>query len=343
MHTYKLAFAGLRHGHILGMYDHVKASPRFEIVAACEEDGVTRKELLAARHIQLSHDSFDQLLNDTDCDIIAIGDYYGKRGGMVLKALRAGKHVIVDKPVCTELNEWIKIFDYVQKNNLSLGCMLDLRDMAPFLTARDLIQKGSIGELQAVQINGQHPLTLDVRPHWYFEPGKHGGTINDLAIHAVDLIPWITGLDFNTVLSARSWNAFLPQYPHFKDAAQFLAVMNNQTGLFCDVSYMVPDGLGYSHPLYWRITFWGREGVLETSCTSDHVQLATSKDSELNPVPLLKENQTGYLTSFVNELDGNSRPGDLTTKEVIRAGFLALKIQNAADENLFDVKLKNKI
>jgi len=29
------------------------------------------------------------------------------------------------------------------------------------------------------------------RPAWYFEPGMHGGTLNDIAIHALDFIPWV--------------------------------------------------------------------------------------------------------------------------------------------------------
>ncbi|MEZ4683286.1 MAG: hypothetical protein R2932_54665 [Caldilineaceae bacterium] len=54
---------------------------------------------------------------------------------------------------------------------------------------RNLIRSGLIGEIHAINFGGQHPLMLDTRAAWYFEPGKHGGTINDIAIHAVDAIP----------------------------------------------------------------------------------------------------------------------------------------------------------
>ncbi|MBD3383418.1 gfo/Idh/MocA family oxidoreductase [candidate division KSB1 bacterium] len=339
MQTYKIAFAGLRHGHILCMYDHIKEHNRIDIVAACEEDKTTRDELIASRGMEITHSSFDRLLKETDCDIIAVGDYYSNRGSLILKALQAGKHVIADKPICTDKAELAAIREYCDSRNLILGCMLDLRDMPQFITARKLIRQGVIGEVQAIQIGGQHPLSPGSRPHWYFEAGKHGGTINDLAIHAVDLIPWITGLTFDSLLSARCWNAFVPQYPHFKDAAQFMAVMNNRAGLYCDVSYMVPDSLGYTHPLYWRITAWGRLGVIETSCTTSSVRLATARDTFFQEISLAEANENGYLKSFLNELDKTTQPDDLTTRQVLRAGATALDIQQAAEQEQFNLPL----
>ncbi|MCP4516547.1 MAG: EamA family transporter, partial [Delftia sp.] len=45
-----------------------------------------------------------------------------------------------------------------------------------------------IGAVQTMSMSGQHPLRLGERPAWYFEPGRHGGTITDIGVHAVDLI-----------------------------------------------------------------------------------------------------------------------------------------------------------
>jgi len=46
--------------------------------------------------------------------------------------------------------------------------------------------------------------------------------INDIAIHAIDCIPWMTGLKITTVDAARNWNAALKQVPHFRDAAMLM-------------------------------------------------------------------------------------------------------------------------
>jgi len=41
--------------------------------------------------------------------------------------------------------------------------------------------------------------------------GQPRGTINDIAIHAIDLIPWVTGLRFTRVVAAREWQRGVPQ------------------------------------------------------------------------------------------------------------------------------------
>ena len=85
--------------------------------------------------------------------------------------------------------------------------LLDLRDSGAFITARWLIREGTVGDVHTVHITAQHPLLLDRRPKWYFEPGKQGGTLNDIGIHATDLIPWMTGRALAEIVAARAWNA----------------------------------------------------------------------------------------------------------------------------------------
>ena len=99
-----IAFAGFRHGHIFGLYNIAKDSSEVEIVGCFEEDEATRIET-EQRDVVFNYDKYEDILNDEKVDIVAIGDYYGKRGSMVIAALESGKHVICDKPICTDLNE----------------------------------------------------------------------------------------------------------------------------------------------------------------------------------------------------------------------------------------------
>ena len=57
-----------------------------------------------------------------------------------------------------------------------------------------------------------------------------------------------------------------------------LLAMDNGCGVVGDVSYFAPDGPGYGLPYYWRMTFWGREGVLETATNDDHLELGTATE-----------------------------------------------------------------
>ena len=103
----KIAFAGLRHGHINALFQAAQESAELEITAICEEDSAARQAFLDA-HADLNlpvYTSLETMLQEADCDIVATGDYYGKRGSVILSALNAGKHVIADKPLCTSLEE----------------------------------------------------------------------------------------------------------------------------------------------------------------------------------------------------------------------------------------------
>src|SRR5438046_3116468 len=101
----KLAFFGFRHGHVLGLYAAAKEQPRVEIVAAVEEHAETAAGLRSGGTVQLTHDSYAAVLESIPCDAIAVGDYFGRRGEIIQTALRAGKHVIADKPICTRMSE----------------------------------------------------------------------------------------------------------------------------------------------------------------------------------------------------------------------------------------------
>jgi len=335
----RFVFAGFRHGHIETMYAHVSRHRDLEIVAACEDDPPTRDRLTAAGSITLTHDNIDQMLREVDCDVVAVGDYYARRGSLVIKALQAGKHVLCDKPVCVTSAELDQIEALAKAQNLCVGAMLDMRDVGAFITAHACIRKGDIGDIVAVNFGGQHPLMPQTRPGWYFEPGKHGGTINDIAIHAIDLIPWICGVALTRVEAARCWNALATEAPHMKDAAQMMLTMENGAGVLGDVSYAVPDSLGYSHPWYWRFTFWGSQGVLEASATDPCLRIVQQGDKQPREIPCAEPTSAGYLRDFLAELKGTLTPGGLDTATVIAASRKALAIQAAADEGLRSVPL----
>jgi predicted dehydrogenase len=212
--------------------------------------------------------------------------------------------------------------------------MFTMRGSRQMNGLRNIIREGAIGEVHAISFGGQHPLNLDSRARWYFEPGKHGGTITDIGVHAIDALPWMTGLEFETINAARCWNAFAPEFPHFKDGGQMMLTMNNGCGVLGDVSYFMPDQGGYASPHYWRVTIWGREGLLETSTASQSVTQTVNGELVDRELPDVKEN---YFDYFVKDIEGKSSGDDLVTSAVIKSSRAVLKIQQAADEGLREV------
>lgn len=323
----KLAFIGFRHGHLLGLYEAALTHPQVQVVAACEEDPAGAGPLL--KNVKLTHQNYRQMLKDVECDAIAIGDYYSIRGQRAIEAMRAGKHVIADKPLCTNLADLDQIEALSRQKKLCVGCMLDMRGGAAARTVRKAIQAGAIGEVHTITFTAQHPLLYGSRPMWYFEPGKHGGTINDIAIHGIDALPWITGRRFVECVAARGWNARLKQHPDFQDGGQMMLKLDNGGGVLGDVSYLAPDASGYSAPQYWRITCHGADGVIESG--QNVVTLTRSTDKAAQTLPLEPAIPHLSLESLLREITGQTGEIAPTTAEVLHSSRMTLKIQEAAN------------
>jgi predicted dehydrogenase len=325
----KFAIAGFRHGHITVLHEKLKKHPVCELVASCEEDVDARKNARENWKIELTHDSFSKMLAEVDFDVLAVGDYYSRRGQLIIAALKAGKHVIADKPICTRLSELEEISKLSKAKNLKIGCMLDLRDNSNVVAAKKFISGGKLGEIHAIQFGGQHPLMLGVRPGWYFEEGKHGGTINDIAIHGLDLAEWLTGHEITEMVAARTWNAFAEKSPHFNDAAQLMVKLSNNCGVMGDVSYFSPDSFGYKFPYYWRITIWGRNGVIEFNCGDAGVKVALNGTDAISIAPAVAA-EIDFLDSFLSDVSGKPLP--LNTAHVLNISRKTLSLQKMADD-----------
>lgn len=327
----KIAFAGFRHGHINALYKLAEANPDVEIVAAYEADADARAAAEAAIGVRFTHESYEDMLNEENIDVIAIGDYYGIRGSLAIKALKAGKHIYADKPLCTSLEELDEIERLAREKNLKIGCMLDLRYHKNVQPVRDFIKSGKLGEVHAIFFSGQHPLLYGTRAGWYFEEGKHGGTINDIAIHGIDFVEYITGLSMKKVIGARCWNAFATEVPSFKDCAQFMVELSNGAGLMADVSYAAPNSSGYTLPFYWRFTIWGTKGVMEFTVGPNDITVALDGKPEAETISVPDVDPGDCLSVFVDELKGKGT--DINTSTVIKATRATLTIQKHADQN----------
>jgi len=326
----RFAFTGFRHSHILDLLAGVEEHPQTELVACCEEDAETRADLAAKGRVHITHEDHDAMLREVPCDVVAIGDTYGRRGALVLAALKAGKHILSDKPLCTSLAELDAIEATATERNLLIGLQLDSRGYGAMRTLREIILSGRIGALCSLHIGGQHPLLLGRRPAWYFVPGQHGGTINDIGVHAFDFVPWMTGLSWDGIPFARSWNAKASEFPHFEDCAQLMGTLDNGAGVLADFSYLAPDTLGYQLPFYWRILAHGTRGQAQTHLLGTDVELITDSATEPERVLVLPHTPRAYLNDFLIEIFGHPPQDGLRSVDALRATRLALQTQARA-------------
>ncbi len=327
----RVAFAGFRHPHIISLYRELADSSDWSIVASCEEDEFSAARLLEDHDIAVTHRNFQTMLDGVDFDVLAVGDYYAIRGSRVIAGLRKGVHVISDKPLCTGLDELTEIGRLSSANHLAIGLMLDFRMTPNVLAAREFIHEGGLGDIFSIQFGGQHQLNYGTRASWYFEPGKHGGTINDISIHGLDAVEFITGLKISGLVAARSWNGFAAAVPHFMDSAQLMFRLGERCGVMGDVSYAAPCGTGFVNPFYWRFTIWGSLGVLEFNYNTPGVRLYLGGRNDIAELPgLTCTAECNYLEIFKNEVYGGHDP--LGTEHILRLTEYALKLQRMSEQ-----------
>jgi predicted dehydrogenase len=323
---FRIAIAGFRHSHIFDLLGRTETSPALTLSATCEEN--YEASLMASKNLKPGHTDFDAMLAAVDCDIVALGDCYGNRGSQAIRALRAGRHVIADKPLCTSLDELDEIESLARRKNLRVGVMFDMRDHGNLIALREIVTSGRIGEVQTVSFSAQHPLLWGKRPAWYFEPGLHGGTLNDIAVHALDFLPWVTGLAIAEVVAARTWNAKATRAPHFKDCGQLLLKLSNGGGVLGDVSYLAPDQCGYAIENYWRITVHGTRGFAETSYNRPGITVADDASAAPEILPPAAQRPGGYLEDFLADVAGNPRADGLNTRTCLLASRQALQLEH---------------
>lgn len=132
--------------------------------------------------------SVDELLREHEIDAVFITTRHGSHASLALQCLKAGKHVFVEKPLATTMDDLNKINDFFKGDGeipvLTVGFN---RRFSPFIRA--------IKE----EINDRvHPLMINYRMNAGFQPADHwthedGGRIIGEACHIFDLFCYLTG------------------------------------------------------------------------------------------------------------------------------------------------------
>ena len=138
----KIAFAGLRHGHIFALYEMAKNHSLYEIVGSFEDhpDYIASAE---KQGVTVNYKTLDELVNDPSVEAVAIGSCFGDRGSVAIEALKHGKNVICDKPLCTSLEELYEIERLAKERGLFVSCMYTMRFEKNMVAVRELIRSGA--------------------------------------------------------------------------------------------------------------------------------------------------------------------------------------------------------
>ena len=151
------------------------------------------------------HPTLAALLRDPTVDVVCIALPHDRLAPTAVLALRAGHHVVVEKPGATGARGIRSIRDAALRGGRSVGVMFELRQVSTVAAARDLVRSGALGRLRAIRIR-----TLIDKPADYWESGPTGavrdpwrssraraggGVVLMNAIHQLDLVRASTGLE----------------------------------------------------------------------------------------------------------------------------------------------------
>ena len=329
----RIAVVGFRHGHVMSLVQYARKLDYVKIVAAVEEDpSDAAREYVKQIGIELTHDTFDQVLDSVQFDALITSDYFAKRGTHVIKALRAGKHVHGDKPLCTSMAELREIARLSREKNLFVTAALTMRYEPVFATVRRLMRDGAIGEFCNGYSFGVHGLAYKAgRPMWFFEKGKQLGTINDLLVHGIDMIRWCSGRELTKVIAGTVGNMSLPEVPWFQDSAQAFYELDNGGKYFGDSSYLAPAKC----PSHWIFDIWGTAGRLRFDSAGELIY----HKADQGPVPIQVEPGPAHVSNCVEDWASHIVHGTepiITREDTLQATAAGLVAQEAAESGRRD-------
>lgn len=130
-----------------------------------------------------------KLLEDPDVDLCVVILPHNLHAEVSIQCAEAGKHVVVEKPMCITVAEADAMIAAARKSNVMLSVFHNRRHDGDFLAIREVIEKGMIGEVFQVEAYGGgygHPGTW-----WRADKRISGGAMYDWGAHFMD---WILNL-----------------------------------------------------------------------------------------------------------------------------------------------------
>jgi predicted dehydrogenase len=171
----------------------VAANPGCELVAVVDPDDAaarraadgTRARVLADARALLEGDAVDALIVSTPVHL---------HEAMVVDALRAGKHVLCEKPLSNGVEPCRRMLEAARASGRTIAVGFNHRFYPSFRFMKHAIEAGEIGRLDEVRAYGAHDGLANFRAEWmYRQPHSGGGAMMDVGIHMTDLARYYAG------------------------------------------------------------------------------------------------------------------------------------------------------
>jgi predicted dehydrogenase len=146
------------------------------------------------------HSTYQDLLDDPDIDAVYISLANHQHCEWSIKALQAGKHVLCEKPIAMNAKEARLMGDAAIENNRMLVEAVWTRWHPRFIRMVELVQKGAIGEIKAIDASFTFPGSLE--GNYRLAPEMGGGSLFDVGPYP--LHAWSALTQSNLIMTINS-------------------------------------------------------------------------------------------------------------------------------------------
>lgn len=256
MSELKLAIVGC--GRIAQRHaKHISNTAGITLVATCDIVP-ERADQLAADYGAQAYHSIEALLDRAnEVDLVSICSPNGLHAQHSIQALKAGKHVLCEKPMATSVYDCGEMIKTAEKANRRLFVIKQNRYNPPVEAVKQAIEEGKLGNLNSVQLSCFWNRNEDYyKNSWKGTKELDGGTLYTQFSHFVDLLYYLVG-------DVREVKAFGQNYCHqgqieFEDTG--VVILRFHNGAMGTINYTVNS---YGGNMEGSLTLFGDKGTVK--------------------------------------------------------------------------------
>lgn len=156
---------------------------KYRIVAVCDSNQSRQKEARDKFGCR-SYDGLNQLLKDSEVELVIVATPNHLHPPHIIQALKAGKDVVCEKPMATNLRDTDKVIKVAEKSGHIFTIFQNKRYMPDFVKVREVISSGKLGRIVMIRMTGHG---FSRRWDWQTLKEFNGGTLNNIGPHFIDL------------------------------------------------------------------------------------------------------------------------------------------------------------
>ncbi|MEM4246194.1 MAG: Gfo/Idh/MocA family oxidoreductase, partial [Candidatus Bathyarchaeia archaeon] len=176
---------------------------------------------------------------------------------IAVEAAKAGKHVLVEKPIALTLKDADAMIEAAEKSGVKLMVAQVIRFFSEYRKVKELVDKGTLGEPIIARGLRAGPLPGWGIKSWFKDQRLSGGVGVDMAIHEIDVMRWIFNDDVKRVYA--KVGRFVRKDAKMDDHALMILRFNRGGIAHIEVSWAVPQ----EYPFTYAFELAGTKGFVE--------------------------------------------------------------------------------